>query len=161
LCLGIKAEVSGQVILASNNLINSLRFPACGRILVSLPLPHVCRFVVEITADVRDFRGTIERGFVAVSRHQLVFEMTPDSRFVYATQKMFAGDHNYTVTVSKTCETEELAQPGVCLTCMEAAAEIAVAVCGHPVVCRACSTQRAVRLQHCPVCQAIASLEIN
>jgi hypothetical protein len=158
LSLGIKADVPGRILIAAGNLINSARFPACDRRLISLPLPHLDRFVIEISADIQKFKGRIDTGFVPVSKHVLEFEFHGSSHFVYTTHKLYAGDRKYTVHVNKECPTEELEDADLCLICLAAKADVAVGECGQMVLCSQCALHGDVRLHRCPFCDALPRL---
>jgi hypothetical protein len=103
ICLGLKADVPGRMVIAAGNLISSTTFHACDRRLISLPLPQLDRFVFEIAANVHKFKGRVERGFISVSKHVLEFECQGPSRFVYATQKLYTGDRKYSMQINKQC----------------------------------------------------------
>jgi hypothetical protein len=156
LCLGIKADVPGRILITAGSLINSARFPACDRRLISLPLPHPDRFVLEISAEVQKFKGRIDRGFVPVTKHVLEFECHGPSQFVYTTQKVYAGDRRYSVQVNKECPSEEPVDSDMCLACLAAKADVAVGECGHIALCNQCALQGDVRLHHCPFCDPVA-----
>jgi hypothetical protein len=154
ICLGLKADVPGRIVIAAGNLISSTTFHACDRRLISLPLPQPDRFVLEIVADIHEFKGRIERGFVPVSKHVLEFECPGPSRFVYATQKLYTGDRKYSMQINKQCQIEEIGDDDLCLVCLTEKAEVAVRECGHAAICHQCARHAEVRLHHCPFCDA-------
>jgi hypothetical protein len=154
-CLGIKADVPGRILIAAGNVINSARFPACDRRLVSLPLPRPDRFVVEVSANLGEFKGRIERGFVPVSKHVLDFDCDGTANFVYTAQILYAGERKYAMHINKECTTEELVGTELCLACVAAKAEVPVAECGHAALCKQCALHADVRLHHCPFCDAL------
>jgi hypothetical protein len=160
LCFGLKAELPGHMVISANDVISSMRFGVVDRLLVSLPLPATAGFTVELTPDLSLFDGQLEEGFVAVTRHSLNFELFDTGaaiRFVYASQRLFAGEQSWLVDVGMNVECEEASQGDVCRICLQNVADVAIAPCGHLVICNDCLCQKGVRLHHCPVCNEIST----
>jgi hypothetical protein len=160
LCFGLKAELPGRLVISANDVISSMRFDIVDRLLVSLPLPATDGFTVEFTPDLSLFDGRLEDGFVAVTKHSLAFELFDTGetiRFVYASQRLFAGDQSWLVDVGMNCQSEEAAQNDVCRICLQKIADVAIAPCGHLILCNDCLCHKGVRLHHCPVCNEIST----
>jgi hypothetical protein len=153
---GLKTECPGRIVIIARNEISSLCFPVTDRLLVSLPIPEIDGFTIDISPDIDQYRGTIGPEFDAVTRHVLNFELFDNSeslQFTFAEHKLFVGERSYVIKVDQQCSIDPR-EGGPCFTCLTKTADVAIAECGHQVICSDCLCGRAVRLHHCPLCHA-------
>jgi hypothetical protein len=158
LSFGFRSDVPGRFILAAENLINSIGFSPCERVTVNLPIPDLANFIVEIVPHSESLTAS-EDGFTAVTKHVLSFTAarTVDGvQFTFVGQKLFAGDHVYSMQLGTELPEEVLSADELCLICLENRATVSVSNCGHSVFCERCMVEKAVRVHHCPICNALA-----
>jgi hypothetical protein len=148
---GLKAECPGRVLVIARNEISSLSFAVSERVAISMPLPEIDCFTVDITPNIEN--QPVQPGFDRVSKHVLFFDVIPRTppTVSFVTQKLFVGDRGYVVTVNKPCEIQSKVDHP-CLTCLTQQAELALTDCGHALICADCSSSRSVKLHHCPLC---------
>jgi hypothetical protein len=148
---GLKAECPGRILVIARNEINSLSFPAGDRLVISMPLPEIDCFTIEVTPNIES--QTVDAGFDRVTKHALVFDLVAGNppTVTFMAQKLFVEDRSYVVQVNRPCEIHTKADR-LCLTCLAKPAEVALAECGHLLICAECSSTRAVKVHHCPLC---------
>jgi hypothetical protein len=155
---GIRSECPGRVVIIARSEISSMRFPVSDRLLISLPIPEIDGFVIDISLDIDQFSGVVEQGFDSVAKHVLDFELFDSGesiQFTFARQKLFVAnsDRSYVITVNQQCALDPK-EGEVCFTCLTNVPDVAIADCGHCVICNDCLCGRGVRLHHCPLCHA-------
>jgi hypothetical protein len=78
---GLKSERPGQMAVAAGSRINSLRFVAGERCLISIPLPQKESFTLNIVPDVKPCTEPLGSGFTPVLKHLLVFKFEEPATF--------------------------------------------------------------------------------
>ncbi|KAH0795744.1 hypothetical protein GPJ56_000322 [Histomonas meleagridis] len=158
LCFGIKTEAPCKIVVVANGHINSFRIPVLDRTEFSIPIPEYSSFDVEITPNLKSVQS--KPGFAIVSKHILNFRLLNDEDemcFNFAQQQLIANQQIYNITVGKRCRVENSDVTGKCCICLKNDATVAIAPCGHNVLCDDCLESRQAKLHHCPYCNSLSS----
>jgi hypothetical protein len=149
---GLKSECPGRIAVVARNEISSMYFPVSDRFFVSIPLPEIDSFTLDLTPNLANTVAT--PGHESVTKHLLLFDAiaTAQSSFFWKTQKLSVGERAYMVDVGKQCEVS-VKDGNLCMACLDNPADTAVAECGHLVLCCDCLAKLSIRLHHCPMCR--------
>lgn len=158
LSFGFKSESPCRFVLIGNNMINTANWPIANeRVLVSLPLPAVCDFVLEVAPDLEG--SPRKRGFIPVSKHTLYFVYSGEGddgmpQFQYRHQILQAEEKSIKIDGGRRLPVLSEQHQGKCLVCGQDDATVAVGACGHNVLCQGCVDNRGIYFHHCPACDA-------
>ena len=157
---GLKLQAPCTIVMIADNFMNSMFVDVCERTLVSIPIPALSDFMVEIKPDLERSTSMIPSDFAAVKKHALVFKLIKlgeSFNYLYLEQKLFVGEQAHRSPIAKQCEIQTENVTGKCLTCLTNDAEVAIAPCGENILCNRCLSERQVHLHHCPFCNSISS----
>ena len=183
LTFSLKSEAPGRIVLSSNGMINSLNFEVnanngqqnnsidetpdllelyesntkpVNNNIISLPLPNLTNFFVEVNPDLDKAQTQIDKGFQFVIKHMFNFHIDVNEELVinYTNQIITTADNKvFDIPMNKPLPIDTNPLPeGKCMICLSRDADTAIAECGHKVVCDQCLCSKAVRLHHCPIC---------
>ncbi|KAH0795199.1 putative inhibitor of apoptosis [Histomonas meleagridis] len=159
LSFGIKTEASCKIVVTANGNINSFRIPASDRIVYSIPIPAYTSFDLEITPEAGEIQPSTG-GFTNVLKHILKFKLLSDEGEMYFNfdqQQLLTSNEVFTIAVGKRCRMENSNETEKCCICRTNDASIAIAPCGHKVLCDDCLEVKQAKLHHCPYCNSLSS----
>lgn len=157
LAFGLKTEAPCRIVLIANNLINSLACPLSdNRLVLNIPLPAISDFVLEITPDLEN-QQPVREGYLPVLKHVYVFklvELGGEFRIQYIEQQLYTEQQMFRVEINKQLQLVVQNPDDNCMVCQQLKAEVAIAECGHKIICDDCLCNHKVRFHHCPICNA-------
>lgn len=101
LCFELQSEAPGRLVLTSNNEINSLDFEITKsgntnqKVQLSLPLPTLSNFNVELHPDLEHAKTQLDAGFQFIPKHEFIFvisQSTSDFQIVLKEQRLYTAD---------------------------------------------------------------------
>ena len=157
LSFGFKSQCPCRFVLIGNNMINTVNWPTSDeRVHVSLPLPALCEFVLEVAPDIEG--SPRKRGFIPVSKHTMYFGYSEDEagepQIQYKHQVLLAEEKSIRIEGGRMLPVVGEQAQGKCLVCGLEDATVAIGGCGHNILCQGCVDNRGVHFHHCPACDA-------
>lgn len=150
----LTAQAPGRILVISKRMLNSQSFQVGEQVQISIPLPEITDFEVHIIPDLNQaVVPTQEDGFV-VAKHVLVFRISTNVDIQYVLQRLVVSgvDAAYDIPMRMSCPFDRMHNPLLCMSCLTYDATVAIATCGHNIVCDTCLCEKNVRLRHCPIC---------
>ncbi|KAK8853922.1 hypothetical protein M9Y10_016468 [Tritrichomonas musculus] len=100
LCFELHSEAPGRLVIISNGEINSLNFEITKnepnqKIRLSLPLPLLSNFNVELHPDLEHAKTQLDAGFQFVPKHEFIFQISQsesDFQIILKEQRLHTAD---------------------------------------------------------------------
>ncbi|OHT00311.1 hypothetical protein TRFO_07974 [Tritrichomonas foetus] len=152
---GLNIQAPCRIVLIADSFLNSLSIEKCERTQISIPIPAHSDFMIEIQPDLERATTLIQEDFQVVVKHALIFKLVDfgdNYHYNFVEQHLFVEDNVYKTPIRRQCDMVTEDSNSSCLMCFKNPADVAIASCGHNVICSECLSVKDAHLHHCPIC---------